>query len=105
MKRSEIFSSKLEQSPSNLLYRFSYAHALFEEGDYENALEPFRVCIAGRSDWMVARILLGRSLLALGRDEEARSELLKARRLAEEQEHLDPMEEIDSVLESMTDRC
>lgn len=101
MKRSELFASKVKQNPTNLLYHFSLGQALFEEERYEEAIEPFRACIMGRSDWMVARILLGRSLIALERNEEAVRELREARRLAEEQNHLDPMEEIDGLLETL----
>ena len=57
-------------------------------------------CLAKKSDWMVAAILKGKSLLALGRTEEARAVLEYALRLAIEQRHEAPEAEVRALLQS-----
>lgn len=99
--RSEIFKAKVQQSPDNLLFQFSLAQALFEEGDYLSARAPLEFCLEKQKDWMMARILYGRTLLELGEIEPARSELIEALRLAEEQNHEDPAEEVLQLLEEI----
>lgn len=99
--RSEVFKSKVLQAPDNLLFQFSLAQALFEEGNYPSARAPLEVCLEKRKDWMMARILYGRTLLELGETEQARTELMDALRLAEEQHHEDPAEEILQLLEEI----
>ena len=54
------------------MFRFSLAQALVAEGRGEEALPHYRMCIEKKADWMMARILLGKLLLQLGRREEAR---------------------------------
>ena len=52
--------------PANPLFRFSLGQALFTEGDPAGAVEHLRLAAASKADWMMPRILLGKSLLAAG---------------------------------------
>ena len=96
--RSTLFRTKVEQAPDNLLFRFSLAQALYQENNYEEACEHLQVCCDGRKDWMLAKILLGKVLLALGRKQEARPVLEEALLLAIEQHHDDPADELRTLL-------
>jgi uncharacterized protein HemY len=96
--RSSLFRTKVEQAPDNLLFRFSLAQALYQENDYEKACEHLQVCCDGRKDWMLAKILLGKALLALGRKQEAQPVLEEALHLAIEQHHDDPADELRTLL-------
>lgn len=99
--RSEIFREKVQQNPTNLLFQFSLAQALFEEKQYSEARVPLSFCLQSRPDWMVARILYGRTLLELGEKDLAREELTQALRLAQEQNHEDPAEELVQLLREL----
>ena len=80
------------------MFRFSLAQALVAEGRGEEALPHYRMCIEKKADWMMARILLGKLLLQLGRREEARPWLEEALQLAIEQQHEDPERELRALL-------
>ena len=66
MARSEIFRRHVAADPANPLFRFSLGQALFTEGDPAGAVEHLRLAAASKADWMMPRILLGKSLLAVG---------------------------------------
>lgn len=100
--RSSLFLTKVEQAPDNLLFRFSLAQALYQENNYEEACEHLQVCCDGRKDWMLAKILLGKSLLALGKTDDARPVLQAALALAIEQNHDDPADELRTLLAADT---
>lgn len=80
------------------MFRFSLAQALVAEGRPQDAVEHYQVCVAKKSDWMMARILLGKLLLQLGRRAEARPLLEAALNLAVAQNHEDPERELRSLL-------
>ena len=80
------------------MFRFSLAQALVAEDRGEEALPHYRMCIEKKADWMMARILLGKLLLQLGRREEARPWLEEALQLAIEQQHEDPERELRALL-------
>lgn len=99
--RSEIFKAKLAQDPNNLLYQFSLGQALFEEEQYTEASDQLQACVKSRPDWMVAHILLGKSLLASGATEAAKNQLIIALNLAREQHHEGPEEELETLLATL----
>ena len=80
------------------MFRFSLAQALVTEGRGADAVAHYEACVAKKSDWMMARILLGKLLLQLGRREEARPLLEAALQLAVDQHHEDPERELRAIL-------
>lgn len=95
------FQQLVSKNPDNELFRFSLAQALAEAGLHREAIDQLDACIAKKPDWMVAAILKGKSLLALGRPEEARPVFEQALQLAIEQHHETPEAEVRSVLETL----
>ena len=98
MKKSEIFHPKVEAKPDNLLFRFSLGQALYEEGATAAAIPHLQRCADSRDDWMLPRILLGKSLLQIGHDAEAKPILKTALELAVAQHHDDPAAELRTML-------
>lgn len=96
--RVEQFQTLVERQPDNEMFRFSLAQALATDGRGEEAVAHYRFCVAKKSDWMMARILLGKLLLQLGRRPEARLLLEDALQLAIEQHHEDPEQELRALL-------
>jgi predicted Zn-dependent protease len=99
--RSERFKSLVEGNPENELFRFSLAQSLVREDQWAEAEPHLRTCIEMKPDWMVAHIALGKALIELGRDDEAKPILQTAHRLAVEQEHEDPETELSTLLEKI----
>jgi len=99
--RVEQFQALVERQPANELFRFSLAQALVAAGRGSEAVPHFEACVAKKADWMMARILLGKLLLELGRIAEARSLLEDALRLAVEQHHEDPERELRGILSEL----
>jgi predicted Zn-dependent protease len=98
MKKSEIFLPKVVAKPDNMLFRFSLGQALYEEGETTSAIPHLKECANSREDWMLPRILLGKAMLANGQDSNAKPILETALRLAVEQNHDDPAQELRSIL-------
>jgi len=96
--RREHFEALVARQPGNELFRFSLAQALVAEGRAEEALVHFQSCAESKADWMMPRILLGKALLGLGRRDEARTWLESALRLAVEQHHEEPEQELRALL-------
>lgn len=80
------------------MFRFSLAQALVAENRGVEAVPHYELCVAKKSDWMMARILLGKLHLQLGAPERARPLLEDALRLAVEQTHEDPERELRALL-------
>jgi predicted Zn-dependent protease len=96
--RSQLFEKLVRENPENELYRFSLAQALELEGRRAEAIPHYEWCCARKSDWMVPRILLGKSLIGAGRRDEAKAVLREALALAVEQQHEDPEAEARGLL-------
>lgn len=95
------FAALVEKQPDNALFRFSLAQALDSDGRLVEAAEHYRRCADSRADWMMPRILLGKTLLRTGRPEDraaARPVLENALTLALEQDHEDPAAELRALL-------
>lgn len=80
------------------MFRFSLAQALLRENQPEAALPHLEFCAQKKADWMMARILLGKTLVSLGRRAEAKPWLEQAFHLAVEQAHEDPERELRALL-------
>lgn len=96
--RSQQFAALVAAQPANELFRFSLAQSLLAEGRPSDAVEHLQLCAGQKADWMMPRILLGQTLLGLGRRAEARPWLEQALQLAITQEHDDPARELRAVL-------
>jgi predicted Zn-dependent protease len=96
--RSARFQALVQQQPENELFRFSLGQALVEEERWTDAIPHLRFCAGRRSDWMMARILLGRALLATGDKPAARPILQEALDLAVAQQHETPEAELRALL-------
>ncbi len=97
----ERFAALVTQQPDNELFRFSLAQALLQAGQAAGAVEHLQFCAAKKADWMMPRILLGKTLLLLGRPAEACPWLESALALAIAQEHEDPERELRALLAEM----
>ena len=91
----------VEKHPASELARFSYAKALFDANQHAEAAEQLQQCVAKKPDWMVATILLGRSLLVLDRKAEAKQVLERALELALAQNHVGPRGEVEALLDTL----
>lgn len=99
--RREHFEGLVARQPENELFRFSLAQALVADGQAEAAAAHFQTCAERKPDWMMPRILLGKTLLGVGRATEARPWLEAALRLAVEQHHEEPEQELRALLRDL----
>ena len=99
--RSAHFAALVAKQPDNELFRFSLAQALLAEDRGAGALEHLEACARKKADWMMPRIMLGKTLLALGRRAEAKPWLEDALQLAVSQDHQDPEAELRSLLSGL----
>jgi len=95
---SARFAALVATQPENEMFRFSLAQALLREGKPADAVPHLEFCANKKADWMMARILLGKTLLSLGRAAEAKPWLENALHLAIEQNHEDPERELRGIL-------
>jgi len=100
-ERLEEFRLKLEQSPENLLFRYSYAQLLSVHNQTKEAIDQLIICLDSRSDWMMAIFLKAKLEISLGRKADAISSLEKTIELAKSQFHDDPLAEAQELLESL----
>lgn len=99
--RSPQFAALVAAQPDNELFRFSLAQALLNEGRPADALEHLEKCAGKKPEWMMPRILLGKTLLGLGRKAEAKPWLAAALQLAVAQNHDDPAQELRAILSEL----
>jgi predicted Zn-dependent protease len=99
--RSAHFAAMVAKHPDNELFRFSLAQALLAEDRGADALEHLEACARKKADWMMPRIMLGKTLLALGRRAEAKPWLEDALQLAVSQDHQDPEAELRGLLSGL----
>ncbi len=96
--RSVHFAALVAKLPDNEVFRFSLAQALLAEDRGADALEHLEACARKKADWMMPRIMLGKTLLALGLRAEAKPWLEDALQLAVSQDHQDPEAELRGLL-------
>ena len=101
MSRSETFRRHVASDPANSLFRFSLGQALWTEGDAAGAIEHLRLAVASKADWMMPRILLGKSLQAVGDQPAAKAVFVDALALAVAQGHEEPEEELRALLATL----
>jgi predicted Zn-dependent protease len=101
MSRSELFRRHVAADPANALFRFSLGQALHAEGAAAEAVEHLRLAAASKADWIVPRILLGKSLLAVGDKAAAKAAFADALALAVAQGHEEPEEELRLLLATL----
>ena len=99
MSQQYFFTQKVQEAPENKLFRFSLSKILFDQEQFIEAIPHLEKCIQLQDDWMLAHILLGKSLIQSQQAEKAKAVLEKALELAEEQNHDDPKNEILGLLE------
>ena len=97
--RSAHFAALVARQPDNELFRFSLAQALLAENKPTDAIEHLTACAEKNPEWMMPRILLGKTLLGLGRKAEAKPWLEQALQLAITQDHDDPAQELRALLQ------
>jgi len=95
------FSELLAKNPDNALFRFSLAQALDQAGQSDAALPHYQHCAAGKADWMMPRILLGKLHQKLGNVAAARAVFAEALTLAIDQNHEDPEAELRTLLAAL----
>ena len=96
--RVDQFRALVARQPGNEMFHFSLAQALEADGRPEDAIPHYRFCVDKKPDWMMARILLGKLLLQLGRRADAKPLLEEALKLAVDQQHEDPEHELRALL-------
>ena len=96
--RVDQFAALVAAQPENELFRFSLAQALSAEGRAAESVPHYEFCVAKKSDWMMPRILLGKTLVQLGRGAAAKPLLEAALKLAIDQSHEDPERELRALL-------
>jgi predicted Zn-dependent protease len=101
MSRSEIFRRHVAADLANPLFRFSLGQALLTEGAAAEAIEHLRLAAASKADWMMPRILLGKSLHAVGDQPAAKAIFADALALAVAQGHEEPEEELRALLATL----
>ncbi|MES2310493.1 MAG: molecular chaperone DnaJ [Verrucomicrobiota bacterium] len=89
---------RVEQAPQNELFRFSYAKALIDLHQEEEAIPHLEWCFQKKPDWMVVVMLLGRLSLQKGDLGKAKSYYQTGLNLAVSQKHEGPESEIREIL-------
>ncbi len=102
MPRSEHFAALVARLPDNELFRFSLAQALLAEGQPAAAIEHLVICANKKLDWMMPRILIGKTFLTLQQKADARTWLEQALHLAVTQNHDDPAQELRQLLAELS---
>ena len=90
-----------EQRPTDELARFTLAKALYDAQRFEEAVPEFQRAIDVKPDRLMAHVFLAKSLVELGQGAPAVVVLKRARELALEQDHSEPLAEIDDLLEEL----
>lgn len=91
IQRWKTFVAK---EPENPLHNFALAGAYLQAGDHENGASAYARCLELNPQWMVAAIKRARCLVELKRWDEAGQALELGAKLAQEQDHEEPFEEI-----------
>jgi len=103
-EKSATWRARVEASPDDELARFTLARACFRARRYDEAAREFAEAVRMKPDWMAAWIDLGRARHLLRDVPGAREALRRARELAVEQRHDEPLLEIDELLAELKER-
>jgi tetratricopeptide (TPR) repeat protein len=99
--RSQTFLALVETDPENPLFRFSLGQALYQENNYPAAAEHLQKAAQSKADWMMPRILLGKTYLHLGQKNLAQVSLQEALNLAVAQGHEEPEIELRQLISTL----
>jgi Flp pilus assembly protein TadD len=88
----------LRQRPGDELLLFSLGKALYDAGRLDEAEARLAAALEAKPDWMVVTMLLAKIALQRGDTAAARAHYESALRLAVDQEHAGPEEEIRAAL-------
>lgn len=101
MSRIDKFKALAEQFPTSEVPLFSLGQAYYEDERFEEAADAFGRVIELKPDYMMAYILLGQSAMRLSQYERAREAIVQARDLAISQDHEEPLEDCNELLEEI----
>lgn len=103
MSSSKIdrFRALVASDSENPLHNFALAQALLSAGEHADSAQAFGRCLELDPGWMMAAIKRGSCLVSLERWAEAREALQLGQRLAEEQNHEEPFEEIRELMDQL----
>ena len=92
------YESLLRQRPNDELLLFSLGKALYDAGRFPEAETRLATALKAKPDWMVVTMLLAKIALQRNDSAAARAHYESALKLAVDQEHKDPEEEIRAAL-------
>jgi Flp pilus assembly protein TadD len=92
------YEGLLQARPNDELIHFSLGKALYDAGRVPEAETHLRAALAAKPDWMVVTMLLAKIALQRDDDTEARMLYQSALKLAIDQHHEGPEEEIRAEL-------
>jgi tetratricopeptide (TPR) repeat protein len=99
--RLEQFRQIVEMDPDDYFSRFGFANALFEAGQYQDAVNEFRQAIRLKPDYSAAYRDLGRTLEKIGASEEAMQVYREGIPIAERNGDLQTMKEMQVFLKRL----
>lgn len=100
-EKIERFEALVAREPENPLHAFALAQTCWTAGEHERAEQAYARCLELNPQWMMAAIRRGACLVALERWEEAREALELGQRLALEQDHSEPFDEIRELMDQL----
>ncbi len=98
-QKIQQFKQMADADPENELGHFSYAKALLEAGQHEEAIRPFFRAIELRPTMSKAYQLLGETYEAMGKRNEAVDTVTKGAKIADEQGDVMPRNTMATLLE------
>lgn len=103
MSTSKIdrFRALVAAEPDNPLHNYALAQMLLAAEEFEQGAAAYGRCLELDPSWMMAAIRRGACLLSLERWDEAREAITLGQRLAEEQNHDEPFDEIRDLLDQL----
>jgi len=99
--RLEQFRQIVDMDPDDYFSRFGFANALFEVGQYQEAVNEFRQAIRLKPDYSAAYRDLGRTLEKIGASEEAMQVYREGIPIAERNGDLQTMKEMQVFLKRL----
>ena len=93
-----VFTKRLAENPNNRFHRYNLAQAYYDDGNWHQATEHFKICFELSPSWMMASLSLAKCYIALENFDLAEGLLIKTIELAREQHHESPLEEAESLL-------
>ena len=102
--RAEMFRRLLEKDPNNPMILYSLGNELFKDQKYSEAREYLSQAIRNKPDYSVAYRTLGRTLVELYDNAEARRVFAQGREVAQRNGDLQTVKEIDVFIRRLEKR-